>query len=101
MPVLPTGHTVKFAGWPVGNTGIGFANTIANTGVVGIDFLAAGAAGTSSNYGDGQLPSYGIVGKVSIGAVCRHARTFNLLLLAVALVIGWGMWTTRKKICDL
>ncbi len=25
----------------------------------------------------------------------------TLLLLAVALVIGWGVWTTRKKICDL
>jgi hypothetical protein len=25
----------------------------------------------------------------------------SLLLLAIALVIGWGVWATRKKICDL
>ena len=61
----------------MGDTGIGFANTI--TGAVGIDFLAAGATGTSSDYNsNGQLPSYGIVGQCLYRAVCRHARAFDL-----------------------
>src|SRR5271157_1867201 len=46
--------------WPVGNTGIGFDATIANAGVIGIDFLSANATnGTNWYNGNGQLPSFG------------------------------------------
>jgi len=88
--------------WPVGNTGIGFDATIANAGVIGIDFLSAGATnGTSWYNANGQLPSFGIVGQVSIGQVTVTPEPSSFVLLAVALVIGLGVWATRKKICNL
>ena len=91
-------NPANFTVWPVGNTGIGFANTIANAGVVGIDFLAAGATGTSSDYNsNGQLPSYGTVGNVSIEQCVVTPEPSTFILLAVAGAIAAIVWVIRRR----
>jgi hypothetical protein len=89
--------------WPVGNTGIGFDATIANAGVIGLDFLSANATNTTNWYNsNGQLPSFGVVGQVSIGEVAVQGAVpepSTFALLAVAGGVGALVYARRKKAC--
>ncbi len=90
----------NFTVWPVGNTGAGFTNIVNNANVFGVDFFTNGAYG---GYVGGQLPSYGIVGNVSIGQITSQVSvpepsTLSLLVAVAftALIFG-GLVLTRKK----
>ena len=86
----------NFMAWPVNNS-LNFDQTIAKVGVVGIDFLSTGATGTSSDFVNGQLPSYGIVGQVSIGQAIATPEPSSFVLLAVAGGIGALVYARRRK----
>ncbi len=91
----PANFTVR----PVGDTGIGFVNTIDNAQVFGVDFMSAGNPLNGGGYVGNQLPSYGIVGNVSIGQVSVPEPS-SLSLLVAAVIVGivfGGVILTRKK----
>ncbi len=89
----------NFTAWPVNNN-LNFDQTIASVGVIGIDFLSNGATGTSSDYVNGQLPSYGIVGQVSIGQAVATPEPSTLALLAVAGIAALVYVKRRKTPCN-
>jgi hypothetical protein len=97
----------NFNAWPANSTGASFNSTIADASMIGLEFLTTAATGTQADYNNlGQLPSYGAIGQLSISQVSMNQATVtpepsSFVLLAVALVIGLGVWATRKKICDL